>query len=83
MAKLIYSMQTSMDGYMEDSEGKFDFGFPTPELHQFFNDQLRSSGTHLYGRRLYETMAVWETMGLGEEVPDEHVELEAPMVDFA
>jgi dihydrofolate reductase len=67
MAKLVYSIQTSLDGYIEDSDGKFDFGFPTPEEHQFFNDMLRPAGLHLYGRRMYETMAVWETMDFDEQ----------------
>lgn len=66
MAKLIYSTITSLDGFIEDSDGSFDWYLPSAEVHQFFNDQFRSVRTHLYGRRLYETMAVWETMDLDE-----------------
>ena len=62
MAKLIYSMQPSLDGYIEDEDGKFDWGEPDEEVHAFFNDLVRPVGTHLYGRRIYETMSVWETL---------------------
>lgn len=60
MGKLIYSTNTSLDGYIEDARGDFSFSVPSDEVHQFINDRLRDIGTHLYGRRLYETMAVWE-----------------------
>jgi dihydrofolate reductase len=55
-------IQTSLDGYIEDSDGNFDWSVPSAEVHQYINDLQRAVGTHLYGRRLYETMAVWETM---------------------
>jgi dihydrofolate reductase len=61
MAKLIYSAIMSLDGYIEDADGGFDWAMPDEEAHAFVNDEMRSIGTHLYGRRLYETMQVWET----------------------
>src|SRR5512146_90096 len=61
MAHLIYSAISSLDGYIEDREGKFDWAAPDEEVHQFINDLERPAGTYLYGRRLYETMLVWET----------------------
>jgi dihydrofolate reductase len=61
MAKLIYSAITSLDGYIADEEGNFDWAMPDEEVHAFVNDLERSVNTHLYGRRMYETMAVWET----------------------
>ena len=63
MAKLIYTAITSLDGYIEDDEGRFDWATPDAEVHAFVNDLERSVGTHLYGRRMYETMAVWQTVG--------------------
>jgi dihydrofolate reductase len=61
MAHLIYSAMTSLDGYIEDKSGRFDWAEPDEEVHRFVNDLERSAGTHLYGRRMYETMMVWET----------------------
>ena len=61
MSQLIYSMLMSLDGYIEDVNGNFDWAEPDEEVHTFINDRERSLGTFLYGRRLYETMAVWET----------------------
>lgn len=61
MAVLLYSTIMSLDGYVEDPTGDFGFSAPSDEMHSFVNDRLRDVGTHLYGRRLYETMAVWET----------------------
>ncbi|HEU0072560.1 MAG TPA: dihydrofolate reductase family protein [Dehalococcoidia bacterium] len=61
MAKLIYAVHMSLDGYFEDADGNFDWTEPNEEQHRFVNDLLRPVGTHLYGRRMYETMAVWET----------------------
>jgi dihydrofolate reductase len=62
MAKLIYLTLMSLDGYVEDAAGSFDWGQPDAEVHGFVNDLLRPLGTHLYGRRMYEVMTVWETM---------------------
>ena len=69
MARLIYSAIASLDGYTADADGKFDWAAPDAELHGFVNDLERGVGTHLYGRRMYETMAVWETMDVSAE-PD-------------
>ena len=61
MSKLIYIVNVSLDGYIEDSHGNFDWTAPSDEVFAFITDLVRSAGTYLYGRRLYETMAVWET----------------------
>jgi dihydrofolate reductase len=62
VAKLIYMTITSLDGYVADEDGKFDWAMPDEEVHAFVNDLERPIGTHLYGRRLYEVMIGWETM---------------------
>jgi dihydrofolate reductase len=62
MAKLIYSAITSLDGYVADREGNFDWAEPDDEVHGFVNDLERSVGTYLYGRRMYEVMVAWETL---------------------
>ena len=64
MGKLIYSPIASLDGYVEDAQGKFDWAAPDEEVHAFVNDLERSIGTYLYGRRMYETMVFWETAAL-------------------
>jgi dihydrofolate reductase len=61
MGNLIYITNCSLDGYTADEAGNFDWTEPSPDLHALFNDLVRSTGTHLYGRRMYEAMAVWET----------------------
>jgi dihydrofolate reductase len=61
MAKLIYVTNMSLDGYIEDEQGAFDWLPMDDELFALYTDLLRSAGTFLYGRRLYEAMAVWET----------------------
>jgi dihydrofolate reductase len=61
MAKLIYSAITSLDGYVADERGKFDWAAPSEEVHAFVNDLERRIGTYLYGRRMYEVMQYWET----------------------
>ena len=61
MAKLIYVTNVSLDGYIEDAHGRFDWTAPSEEVFAFITDVVRPVGTYLYGRRLYETMAVWET----------------------
>jgi dihydrofolate reductase len=63
MAKLIYAAIASLDGYVEDEEGRFDWAAPDDEVHAFVNDLERPIGTYLYGRRMYETMVFWETAG--------------------
>ena len=60
MAKLIYSALSSLDGYVADRDGNFDWGEPDEEVHSFINDLQRPIGTYLYGRRLYEVMLAWE-----------------------
>jgi len=62
MAKLTYSAITSLDGYVADEEGNFDWAEPDEEVHTFSNDLERPVGTYLYGRRMYEVMVAWETM---------------------
>jgi dihydrofolate reductase len=76
MAKLIYSAITSLDGYVEDEEGKFDWAAPDDEVHAFVNDVERPIGIYLYGRRMYETMVFWETVSTGGDQ-------RTPMRDFA
>src|SRR4249919_2870756 len=61
MAKLLYAAIASLDGYVEDAEGGFDWAAPDEEVHSFINDLERPIGTYLYGRRMYETMVFWET----------------------
>jgi dihydrofolate reductase len=63
MVRLIYSAIASLDGYVEDEQGKFGWAKPDEEVHAFVNDLDRPVGTHLYGRRMYETMVYWETGG--------------------
>ena len=65
MAKLIYSAIASLDGYVEDEAGNFDWAAPDEEVHAFVNELERPIGTYLYGRRMYETMVFWETAGDG------------------
>jgi dihydrofolate reductase len=61
VAKVIYTAITSLDGYIEDAEGKFDWAEPDEEVHAFVNELERQVGTYLYGRRMYETMVFWES----------------------
>ena len=60
MANLIYSALASLDGYIADEDGNFDWAEPDEEVHAFVNDLARDAGTYLYGRKLYETMVYWE-----------------------
>ena len=69
MAKLIYAAIASLDGYVEDEEGRFDWAAPDDEVHAFVNDLERPIGTYLYGRRMYETMVFWETVTTGTDEP--------------
>ena len=62
MAKLIYSTITSLDGYVADEDGRFDWAAPDEEVHTFVNELERPVGTYLYGRRIYEVMVAWETL---------------------
>ena len=61
MGKLIYSMATSLDGYVADASGNFDWAAPDEELHRWFNEVSAPLGTYLYGRHMYETILYWET----------------------
>jgi dihydrofolate reductase len=61
MAKLIYSAITSLDGYVADEDGNFQWAAPDEEVHAFVNDLERPIGSYLFGRRMYETMVYWET----------------------
>jgi dihydrofolate reductase len=67
MAKLIYSAIVSLDEYVADEEGKFDWAAPDDDVHGFVNDLERRIGTYLYGRRVYETMVFWETVSTGPD----------------
>ena len=71
MAKLIYSAITSLDGYVADEDGKFDWSVPDEEVHAFVNDLERSVGTYLYGRRMYEVMVAWENTENTETFADQ------------
>jgi len=78
MAKLIYSTLASLDGYVADEAGNFAWARPDEQVHAFVNDLERSVGTHLYGRRMYETMAVWETdaeLATGSEITAEYAQI--------
>jgi dihydrofolate reductase len=69
MPKLIYSAIASLDGYVEDEDGNFDWAAPDGEVHAFVNDLERPIGTYLYGRRMYETMVFWEGANTGTDQP--------------
>src|SRR5215469_14662388 len=62
MGKLIYFITTSLDGYVADKDGNFNWAKPSEEVHAFVNDSVRNVGTFLLGRNMYETLAVWETI---------------------
>lgn len=70
MSRLQYSVLASLDGYVNDESGGFEWAAPDAEVHAFANDLERSIGTHLYGRRLYEVMSFWETALAEPDVPD-------------
>jgi dihydrofolate reductase len=76
VARLMYSMLMSLDGYVVDEHGNFDWAVPDDEVHRFINDLVRPVGTYLYGRRLYEVMVAWETLHTVADQP-------AAMLDFA
>ncbi|MGA7270528.1 MAG: dihydrofolate reductase family protein [Acidimicrobiia bacterium] len=69
MADLIYAISASLDGFIADENGNFDWSYPSEDTHAFFNDLQRSVGTFLCGRRMYETMRVWDTLLL-DDLPD-------------
>jgi dihydrofolate reductase len=76
MAKLICTAITSLDGYIADEHGEFDWGAPDSDVHAFINDLERPIGTYLYGRRLYEVMVFWETAPAQPNQPP-------PVLDYA
>jgi dihydrofolate reductase len=81
MAKLIYLMLASLDGYAADEGGGFGWAMPDEEVHRFVNDLTRPIGTHLYGRRMYEVMKAWESDELiadGADVEREFAEIWRP-----
>ena len=69
MGKLIYSTLTSLDGYIADQDGNFDWAEPDQEVHAFINELEGPVGTYLYGRRMYEVMVAWETLDLADQPP--------------
>ena len=69
MPKLIYHAIASLDGFVEDGEGNFEWAAPDGEVHAFVNELERPIGTYLYGRRMYETMVFWETVSTGTGQP--------------
>jgi dihydrofolate reductase len=69
MGQLIYTGITSLDGYVADSNGNFDWSAPDEEVHAFVNELERDAGTYLYGRRMYEVMSAWETLGGAGDPP--------------
>ena len=75
MGTLIYTGVTSLDGYINDAHGKFDWAEPSDQVHAFVNDLEREVGTYLYGRRMYDVMSFWET-------PTPEVEASAVMSDY-
>ena len=69
MGRLIYSAIQSLDGYVADAAGKFDWAAPDESVHRFANELQRPIGTNLYGRRMYEVMSAWETLGTKGDEP--------------
>lgn len=69
MAKLHYTAITSLDGYVADADGRFDWSEPDEEVHAFVNDLERPIGTYLLGRRMYDVLVAWETMDTADEPP--------------
>jgi len=69
MARLIYSVIASLDGYVADEDANFDWAEPDEEVHTFVNDLERPVGTYLYGRRMYEVMIYWETAHILADQP--------------
>ncbi|GAA2481672.1 dihydrofolate reductase family protein [Terrabacter carboxydivorans] len=76
MSRLVYTTIASLDGYVADAEGRFDWAAPDAEVHAFVNDLERDVGTYLCGRRLYEVMVYWEsapTEPTDADDPDDHI----------
>lgn len=81
MARLVYTVITSLDGYVDDASGTFDWAAPDAEVHAFVNDLVRPTGTFLCGRKLYETMVYWETVPTTD--PADATDLPDPADDTA
>jgi dihydrofolate reductase len=75
MGKLVYAAITSLDGYVADEDGKFDWSMPDEEVHAFVNDLEREVGTYLYGRRMYEVLVAWETMEPDDPITRDYAEV--------
>ena len=75
MAKLIYGAIMSLDGYIADEDGNFDWAEPDEEVHAFVNDLQRPIGTYLYGRRLYDVMVAWETIADQQPIMRDYAEI--------
>lgn len=69
MARLLFATLASLDGYIADPEGNFDWAAPGEQVHAFVNDLMRSVGTHLYGRRTYDVMRYWDAPPASEWSP--------------
>ncbi|GIT78410.1 deaminase [Leifsonia sp. LS1] len=69
MGRLLFSAIASLDGYTADAEGTFGWAAPDEEVHAFINDRERETGTALYGRRMYETMRVWQELPGPDDPP--------------
>ncbi|HEY4609679.1 MAG TPA: dihydrofolate reductase family protein [Ilumatobacteraceae bacterium] len=72
MARLIYSAIASLDGFINDADGNFDWAAPDDDVHSFVNDLERPIGTYLLGRRMYEVMRYWETESTSGDAPTIH-----------
>jgi len=70
MGKVVYGFNVSLDGFIEDSSGNFDWSVPDEALHRHFNEAEAATGLHLYGRRLWETMRVWQTLDADPSVSE-------------
>lgn len=71
MGSLIYFNSASLDGYIAGPDGRWDWAIPDAEVHSFVNTLFASAQTHLYGRRVYEVMKVWDDLELDELSPPE------------
>lgn len=80
MGRLVYTAQCSLDGFTEDRSGSFGFTRPSEQVHRYINDRERSASTYLFGRRMYQTMEVWESDEFLDSVDDD---LDEVMRDFA
>lgn len=74
MRKIIYAINVSLDGFIEDKHGNIDWSDPTEELHRYFGDLELEVDVHLYGRRMYEVMAYWKTADKNTSAPDYETE---------